>query len=127
MDSKLKILMTTMSMDIGGAETHILELCKLLAKRGHNISLVSNGGVYVSDLEEAGVKHIIAPLHRRDIPSICRSYFVLKRIIKQERPDIVHAHARIPGFICGMIRKTVTLNLSPLLTGFLSPPAFRAS
>lgn len=107
MDSNLKILMTTMSMDIGGAETHILELCKLLAKRGYSILLVSNGGVYVKELEEAGVTHIKAPLHRRDIPSICRSYFILKRIIKQERPDIVHAHARIPGFVCGLIRKTV--------------------
>ena len=31
----MKILMVTMAMDIGGAETHILELSRELKKRGY--------------------------------------------------------------------------------------------
>lgn len=105
--NKLNILMITMSMDIGGAETHILELCKGLAKMGHNVSLVSKGGIYVEELEKTGVRHIYAPLHRRSVSCILRSYRVLKKVILQEKPDIVHAHARIPGFICGLIRRKI--------------------
>ena len=43
----MKILMATMGMDIGGAETHIVELSKQLKSQGHDVIIVSNGGVYV--------------------------------------------------------------------------------
>ena len=42
----MKILMTTMSFDIGGAETHILELCRELSRRGHEVTVASKGGVF---------------------------------------------------------------------------------
>ena len=41
----MKILMATMGLDIGGAETHIVELSKELKSRGHQVAVVSNGGV----------------------------------------------------------------------------------
>ena len=100
-----RILMATMSMGIGGAETHILELCKALQKRGHAITVASNGGLYVPELEAAGISHVEIPLHRRNAGSLLRSYFTLRRLIKKERFDLVHAHARIPSFLCGLVRK----------------------
>ncbi len=42
---KQKILMITMSLDIGGAETHIVELSKELKRRGYDIIVASNGGI----------------------------------------------------------------------------------
>lgn len=102
-----KILMVTMGMDIGGAETHILELSKELARRGNEITVASNGGVYVQELEDAGIHHVSLPLHRRDVFRMVKSYFGLKRLIKNGHFDVVHAHARLPGFLCGLVRKTV--------------------
>lgn len=32
-------------------------------------------------------------------------YRELQRIITEERPDVVHAHARIPAFLCGLLQK----------------------
>ena len=43
----MKILMATMKMEIGGAETHILELAKALSARGCEVTVVSAGGVFV--------------------------------------------------------------------------------
>ena len=43
----MKILMVTMKMDIGGAETHILELAKGLKEQGHSVHVVSEGGIFV--------------------------------------------------------------------------------
>ena len=43
----MRILLVTMGMDIGGAETHILELAKELKRRGHEVYVVSNGGKYI--------------------------------------------------------------------------------
>ncbi len=101
----MKILMATMGMDIGGAETHIAELAVALRRLGHDVCVVSNGGVYVAELERAGVRHENAPLNRRSFPTMFESLCILYKIIKREKPDIVHAHARIPGFLCGILQK----------------------
>ena len=58
----MKILMALMSLGIGGAETHVIELCKKLKSMGHEIFVVSNGGVYVKELEKADLKGIDAIL-----------------------------------------------------------------
>ncbi len=102
---KLKILMATMSMDIGGAETHILELSKALQKKGHTVTVTSNGGVYVEELEKNGISHVKLPLHNKRISSVIKGYLGLYRLIKAEQFDVVHAHARIPAFLCGLLRK----------------------
>ena len=101
----MKILMATNGLDIGGAETHIVELAKELKRRGHEIVVVSNGGVYVEELEKAGIRHIKAPLNSRALKPMVRSYQILKQAIRAEKPDVVHAHARIPGFLCGLLHR----------------------
>jgi len=100
-----KILMATMSLDIGGAETHIVELATELKRRGTDVIIASNGGVFVADMEKKGIRHYQVPMNRRNVLCMLRSYFMLRKIIKREKPDIVHAHARIPAFICGLLQK----------------------
>lgn len=102
---KYKILMTLMGLEIGGAETHVVELSKELKKQGYDILVASNGGVYENELKEAGIRHYKVPMNQRNILKMMKSYFMLKKIIKREKVDIVHSHARIPGFICGMLHR----------------------
>lgn len=101
---KPKILMVTMGLNIGGAETHIVELSGELVRRGYEVIAASNGGVYVEEIEAMGIRHFNVPLHSRDIRNMYISYRRLKRIILDEKPDIVHAHARIPAFIASLVR-----------------------
>ena len=103
----MKILMTLMGLEIGGAETHVVELSKSLAARGYDVSVASRGGVYVAELERAGIRHYKLPLHSKTPAALLKSYFGLRRIIKRERFDIVHAHARIPAFVCGLLAKSM--------------------
>ncbi len=105
MDKKYTILMALMGLEIGGAETHVVELSKELHKQGYRIIVASNGGVYEKELTDLGIKHYNVPLNKRDIFKMIKSYFILKDIIKKENIDIVHSHARIPGFICGFLHK----------------------
>lgn len=102
---KYKILMTLMGLEIGGAETHVVELSKELKKQGYDIIVASNGGVYEKELAAAGIRHYHVPMNQRNIFKMLRSYFLLKRIVKKENVDIVHSHARIPGFICGLLKR----------------------
>ncbi len=99
----MKILMATMKMEIGGAETHILELARELVRRGHSVTVISAGGVFVPELEASGVRHLYAPLHTRRPDCVARAYAVLRRAIRDGGYDVVHAHARIPALLCHLL------------------------
>ena len=106
----MKILMVLMGLNIGGAETHVVELSKELARRKNDITVASSGGVYVKELEKAGIRHVQLPLGSRHIYKMLKSLIGLYRLIKTGNFDVVHAHARIPAFLCGLIRKHVFFN-----------------
>lgn len=99
------ILLALMQLNIGGAETHVVELAKELKRRGFNVIVTSNGGVYVKELEEEGIKHYSVPLQNKNPFNMIRASKRLATIIKKENIDIVHSHARIPSFILGKLHK----------------------
>jgi polysaccharide pyruvyl transferase CsaB len=99
------ILLSLMQLNIGGAETHVVELAKELKRKGFNVIVTSNGGVYVKELEDAGIKHYSVPLQNKNPKNMLKAMHMLKKIIKDEKIDIVHSHARIPSFILGKLHK----------------------
>ncbi|MCR4718501.1 MAG: glycosyltransferase [Firmicutes bacterium] len=103
----MNILMALMGLDIGGAETHVTELSKELKRRGHNVIVASNGGVYERELLDFGIKHYKVPLQNKKPNNIVSSLSLLKKIIKDENIDIVHSHARIPSFLLGKLHKNM--------------------
>ena len=105
MSNKPRVLMALMGLQIGGAETHVVELSKELSKQGYEIIVASNGGVYERELTDVGIKHYNVPMNKRSPLKMIKSYYLLKDIIEKENIDIVHSHARIPGFICGFLHK----------------------
>lgn len=92
-------------LDIGGAETHVVELSKEIVRRGHDVVMVSSGGVYLKEVEESGIKHYTVNLTSRSAANLFASKEQLKKILVAEKPDIVHSHARIPGFVLDMLHK----------------------
>ena len=103
----MKVLMALMGLEIGGAETHVVELSKQLKREGYDVAVISNGGVYERELTDCGIRCHHAPLHKRSIPLMLRSLAILRRVIREEKPDVVHAHARIPAFLCGLLHRTM--------------------
>ncbi len=100
---KKKILMTLMRLEIGGAETHVLELSLELARKGFEVVVASGGGVYEAHLEKAGIKHYTVPMYTKSPGKVLQSLAALKKIIRDEKIDLVHAHGRIPAFLCGLL------------------------
>ena len=94
-----------MKMDIGGAETHILELAKALYARGHDVTVASGGGRFAAELERTGVEHVNVPLYSKNPFLLAAAEIKLSSLIAREKFDIVHAHARIPAFVCGKLQK----------------------
>ena len=59
------------------------------------------------EIKAAGIRHYSVPMHRRNVGYMRRSRKLLKEIIQKEKPDVVHAHARIPAFLCGSLHATM--------------------
>jgi glycosyltransferase involved in cell wall biosynthesis len=94
-----------MSLDLGGAETHVITLARELARWGHPVAVVSRGGRLTADLEKSGIDHFPAPLDSRSPLSLCAAILRLSRLLREERPEILHAHARIPAWVCNVAAK----------------------
>lgn len=105
----MNILLVTMEMQIGGAETHIFELAKELKNRGNKVWVMSAGGEYASKLEEFGISHIFAPLKNKKPQNIIKSFNEITKTIKENKIDVVHAHARIPAFISSKVCKKLNI------------------
>ncbi len=101
----MRILLVSTRMGVGGAETHILTLARELKLRGHHVHILSAGGMLVQRLISSQIDHTVLPLDRKDIISVTRSAREIWNIATLGRYDIVHAHGRIPAFICGMLSK----------------------
>lgn len=122
----MKILLCAMGLDIGGAETHIVELALALRKNGDEVFVASHGGIYESVLREAGVVCVNAPLDKRTPAAMIRSRRILLSLVKREKFDIVHAHARIPAFIAGPVARRYGVRfITTAHSNFRVTPLFR--
>ena len=107
------IAMLCMSLNIGGAETHIFELSKQLRKEGNTVTVFSNGGVYEEALTKTGVRHVSAPLHCKNLSALRKSYKILLKEFSENRPSVVHSHTRISNFIGKLVCKKLKI---PMVT-----------
>ena len=101
----MKLLLLTSSLGCGGAETHICALARELSLKGHRVTVVSSGGAMVKHLTEGGVTHRALPLAKKNPLSLLLARRGLSRLLKRERFDLIHAHARIPAYLAASISK----------------------
>lgn len=62
------------------------------ARMGHNVLFGSAGGSYVELLEAHGVRHVFIPQHWRRPFAALGGFHALGRLLREQAPDIVHAH-----------------------------------
>ena len=113
----MKILFVTMALDIGGAETHVVELSRALAAMGHEVTVASAGGVYVASLESAGVRHVALPLSSKRPGAVLAAKRGLADLIGGGGFDVVHGHARIPNFILSRVRRKIPFRFATTAHG----------
>ena len=99
------ILITLAGLDIGGTETHAVVLCKNLVNLGYKVIVASSGGIYVKEITDYGIPHYNIKLNTKKPLEVIKAIISLKRIIKSEQVGLIHAHARIPAFICNIVSK----------------------
>ena len=95
----MRILLMADGMRAGGAETHIETLARGLAKRGHTVALFSEGGAVADRLARDGIRTVTVPHVGRDPVRFFAARRELRRLMRAERFDILHAHTRMTALI----------------------------
>lgn len=125
----MKVLQILPELNAGGVERGTLEIADFLVRNRHEAIVVSNGGRLVPMLEKSGAQHITLAVHKRSP----RSFFKVRpfrRILEQERPDILHVRSRLPGWIAWLAWRKMDARTRPHLVttvhGFYSVNAYSA-
>ncbi|MEW5944782.1 MAG: glycosyltransferase [bacterium] len=108
-----RILLTLPELNVGGVETHVLDLAGGLRSGGFQPLVVSFGGQLVEKLEMSRVDHIKLPVHSKSPATIFRMAAKMRKVIRENRVDMVHAHSRVPAWICYLATRGTSL---PFLT-----------
>jgi glycosyltransferase involved in cell wall biosynthesis len=82
----------------GGGERSTLEIARALVAAGHRSVVVSAGGRLVAQLEAEGSTHVTLPIGRKSLRTLL-TVGKLRRVLRELKPDIVHARSRLPAWI----------------------------
>jgi glycosyltransferase involved in cell wall biosynthesis len=87
----VRILYLLTSLDVGGIEKNQVRLSHELIRRGHEVTVVSSGGVLMADLVAAGARHVRAPVAWRSGAGLLAAALAIRRLLKKESFTVVHA------------------------------------
>lgn len=101
------VLQLLPALEAGGVERGAVDLAAALARAGWRAFVVSRGGPLVREVERAGARHIIMPVHSKNPVVMRRNSRRLEELVRREGIDIVHALSRAPAWSAlAVVRRT---------------------
>jgi len=102
----MKIVHIITRLILGGAQENTLITCKLLAERGHDVTLITGPalgpeGQLLDQTRRQKYRTIVVDEMRRAIEPVkdSISYVKIKRLLREIQPDIVHTHSAKAGIV----------------------------
>jgi len=102
----MKVVHIITRLILGGAQENTLITCKLLAERGHDVTLITGPalgpeGELFEQTKGAGYDVIVVDRLRRAINPLydVPSYFAIKKLLRELQPDVVHTHSAKAGIL----------------------------
>ncbi|MCP4611846.1 MAG: glycosyltransferase family 4 protein [Planctomycetes bacterium] len=102
----MKIVHIITRLILGGAQENTLITCKLLAKRGHDVTLITGPaigpeGELFNQTKQQNYEVMVVDNLRRAINPYndTVSYFQIKKLLNKLQPDIVHTHSAKAGIL----------------------------
>lgn len=94
----LTVVQLIPALHAGGAERTVLEVAQALVQDGHRSVVISAGGRMTTQLIADGSEHITLDIRSKTLGALTR-IGRLRRILREIRPDIVHARSRLPAWM----------------------------
>ena len=116
----MNILILANHFNAGGISSYVLNLARGLTSRGHKVLVGSSGGDWVTRLEEYNIRHIYLPIKTKSIisPKLLLAYFILKKVIKKERIDIIHSQTRVSSVLASWLSQKMSVAFVSTAHGF---------
>lgn len=98
----MKILYIITKSNWGGAQRHVYDLAIAMKEKDHNAIVALGGeGILRKKLEDAGIKtHVLSSMQRDiSLSKDTSSFWDILKIIRREKPDIIHLHSTKVGLI----------------------------
>lgn len=105
-----RIIFLTTGMGVGGAERQICALSDELALLGHKVMIVSMTGVTECRPENSDIKILELEMTRGKINTL-KAFFLMRKIIKKFKPDILHSHMIHANIFSRLLRLTTKIPL----------------
>lgn len=98
MAHRLTVVQLLPALHSGGVERSTLEIADALVAAGHASHVVSAGGRLLPTLEASGSTHHTLAIGAKALATPLK-VFALRRLLRELRPDIVHARSRLPAWL----------------------------
>ena len=111
----MKVCHIINSLNRGGAETHLLDLCKVQLSNGLDVEIVSIGKDKVNIFSvQKDISKLNIKIHRLKGPRMFNpfSYIKLKKIIDNKKFDVIHTHQPRSDYMIFIIKKIFKKSLS---------------
>ncbi len=95
----MRILQILPSLDDGGVERGTVDSNRLYLAAGHESWVISAGGKRVEEIERAGGHHVTVDVKSKNPLTAYFRMRLLRKAIRQIRPDIIHFRSRVPGWL----------------------------
>jgi glycosyltransferase involved in cell wall biosynthesis len=94
----LTVVQLIPALHSGGAERSALEIARALVQAGHRSVVISAGGRLARQLQAEGSEHVTLDLGRKSLRTLAQ-LGALRRVLRELKPDIVHARSRLPAWL----------------------------
>lgn len=116
-EKKPVIMQILPALKSGGVERGTVDIAKALKKEGFDPIVVSSGGLLVYQLKEAGIRHLELSVDSKNPLKILLNRSKLKKIIQENKVDVVHVRSRAPMWSAYPVCKKLGVKLVSTVHG----------
>lgn len=95
----MKTLQLVPAMEQGGVERGVVEVNRALVNAGWENVVVSSGGRLLEQIAADGGRSVVMDVKSKNPLTFLSRSASLRRLLEQERPDVVCAHSRVPAWL----------------------------
>jgi len=95
----MHIVQALVALNVGGSELAATELTEHLTSLGHQVTVIAASGPLQARIDASGAGHLPWSIGKKSLATL--SYIrPLAAWLRDQRPHILHAHSRLPAWIC---------------------------
>ena len=109
----MHIVQALVALNLGGSELVATELTEYLGTLGHRVTVIAASGPLKDRIDATGADHLDWSIGKKRLSTL--AYIGrLANWLRQEQPDILHVHSRLPAWICWLALKRLEPSQRPV-------------